>query len=190
MKQVLLIFLFITNYQVLIGQTFDWVYEGRLEEKIGEAIATDKENNVFSLSGGGSYLNLSKKNSEGEILWEVHHYGKHSRPYIAIDREGNCFISIFTTLIYIENEEGIKESFGKVSDLGGILFKYTPDGKLLWHYHHNPTIYSDVILAFTVDTLANVYLGVSIGNENYQTGVLTHIKKLDSDGKVLWDKFI
>ncbi|MBA3898809.1 MAG: T9SS type A sorting domain-containing protein, partial [Bacteroidetes bacterium] len=28
-----------------------------------------------------------------------------------------------------------------------------------------------------------------IGNENYQTGVLTHIKKLDSDGKVLWDKY-
>ncbi|MBA3898807.1 MAG: T9SS type A sorting domain-containing protein [Bacteroidetes bacterium] len=41
-----------------------------------------------------------------------------------------------------------------------------------------------------VDSLSNAYIGVSIGNENYQTGVVTHLKKLDSNGNLIWDKFI
>ena len=163
---------------------------GTSSSDYGYAVAVDASGNAFisggtwgSLAGpsaGGRDAFLAKYDSSGNLLW-TEQLGTWDDDYsqsVAVDGEGNAFISGWTT-----------------GDLGGpytgsdaFLAKYDSSGNLLWKRQLG-TPRTDYSFSVAVDASGNAFIsGWTLGDLGATNGgeTDTFLTKYDSDGNLQW----
>lgn len=158
--------------------TVEWVdYNG------GVGIATDNLNNVYTAyydynPAGDIYL--TKRNSAGVVQWTVKYDQTDNSKWekatwVECDMQGNIIVS--GTLM---------SGYSNPVNAASIVMKFSPAGTLLWRVVYENSFDGSSTKKCLVDKANNIYvLGLGSG----PNGMVTKVKKFDSNGNSLWNYF-
>ena len=142
------------------------------------AVKTDSSGNIYIAGSFGNQGYIAKFDSSGNIQWAKHNSPQNVNSYhnMAIDSSANLY-TVGTTTNY--------PGFENI-----LLVKYDSSGNLLWaKYVATLQGESDNGYGVDVDASGNIYVSGSIRVSTFDTGQFS-ILKLDSNGALLWGKFL
>ena len=150
----------------------------------GASVATDAADNVYTTYGvqaPGSDIFLTKRDSSGNILWEVspdHNLDstRYEVPrWVETDRVGN--------IVVIGNQ---MSGFSNPVNASSIAMKFGPSGNLIWRRVFEGTFEGSYTVKALIDADNNIYvLGTGFG----PPGLVTRVRKFAPDGTTLWSYF-
>ncbi len=143
----------------------------------GVAIATDTFDNVYTVHSDinpGSEINLTKRDSAGNILWVASapsiDVGYQVPNWLSIDNNGDIIVT------------GILQggSFENRTNRAGLVMKFDPAGNLLWSQNFDGIDNGSYTRTNRVDSNNNIYV-LGVGN-----GIIAKVKKYAPDGTLRW----
>lgn len=150
----------------------------------GASVATDAADNVYTTYGvqaPGSDIFLTKRDSGGNILWEVSPDNnvdstRYEVPrWVETDRAGN--------IVVIGNQ---MSGFSNPVNANSIAMKFGPSGNLIWRRVFEGTFEGSYTVKALIDADNNIYvLGTGFG----PPGLVTRVRKFAPDGTTLWSYF-
>lgn len=143
----------------------------------GLAIATDASDNVYTANADinpGSEINLTKRDSAGNILWVA------SAPNIDVGYEVPNWVSVDNAgnIIVTGKLEG--GSFENRTNRAGLVMKFDPAGNLLWSQNFDGIDNGSYTQTNRVDSNNNIYV-LGVGN-----GGIAKVRKYAADGTLMW----
>lgn len=149
----------------------------------GVGIATDATNNVYTANwdyNPGGDITLTKRNSAGNILWEVPYNNTDNTrhevaTWVETDSQGNILVS-----------GTIRSGYSNPVNANSILMKYNPSGTLLWRVVYETDFDGSYTTKCLVDAQNNIYV---LGLGYSGTGMMTKVKKFSPNGTAIWSYF-
>ena len=149
----------------------------------GVAVATDASDNVYTANwdyNSGGDITLTKRNSSGNILWEVPYNNTDATrhevaTWVDTDGAGNILVS-----------GTIRSGYSNPVNAASLLMKYSPTGSLLWRIVYESSFDGSSTRKCLIDANNNIYvLGIGTG----PSGQVTKVKKINSSGVSVWNYF-
>lgn len=136
--------------------------------------------NLDGTSSGGTDIFIRKYDSSGALLWgrQIGSGYDDTQPFVAVDSNGNIAV-VFSRPIGTD-----------VGDLGVLVYKYSPNGQVLWNRTLNSVGYEDTAGGIAVDSSGSIaVVGTTSGTleepgTNHTNDVF--IRKYDTNGNILW----
>ncbi len=178
MKLKLLFCLIITCTTLQAQVTIDWYnYPG------GVGVATNSSYDVYTVAwdyNPAGDITLTKRDSAGTILWDAAYNNtdntKHEvATWVETDNAENILVS-----------GTIRSGFSSPVNASSLLMKFDSSGALLWRVVYENAFDGSSTKKVLVDANNNIYvLGIGTGT----SGMVTKIKKFDSNGIPVWSYF-
>lgn len=147
----------------------------------GVSVALDNSNNVFTVRSSnvaGGDITLSKRNSNGTLIWERSYDQTDPNKFdkaawVDTDHLGNAIIA------------GNLTSFGSATATGnGLVMKFDPSGSLLWRIVFTSSSDAMLLSKCISDANGNIYLLGRFANN--LASLNTQVRKLDQNGTTVW----
>lgn len=143
----------------------------------GMAIATDASDNVYTANAdinSGSEINLTKRDSAGNILWVA------SAPNIDVGYEVANWVSVDNAGNIIVTGKLQGGSFENRTNRTGLVMKFDSAGNLLWSQNFDGLDNGSYTQTHKVDSNNNIYV-LGVGN-----GSTAKVRKYAPDGALIW----
>lgn len=149
----------------------------------GVSIAADDSNNVYTANweyNPGGDITLTKRDPEGNIIWEeafdnTNNTRHEVATWVETDGQGNIVVS-----------GTIRSGYSNPVDANSLVMKYDPSGNLLWRVVYETDFDGSSTKKILIDEEDNIY---ALGLGNSGSGMVTTVKKFNSNGDPLWIYF-
>lgn len=172
MKKIIMVGLLIMSSSVNSDVLTEWT-----SDPGGTAIATDASDNVYTVHADinpGSEINLTKRDSEGNILWTA------SAPNIDTGYEVANWVSVDTSGNVVVTGRLQGGSFENRTNRAGLILKFDPAGKLLWSQNFDGIDNGSYTQTHRVDANNSIYV-LGVGNSG-----IAKVRKYTADGTLIW----
>lgn len=146
----------------------------------GVSVAVNQIHEVYSVNwdyNPAGDITLTKRNSSGTVLWSSTYDNTDNTrhevaTWIATDSQNNCIVS-----------GTIRSGYSNPVNAASLLMKYNPEGELLWRVVYESSFEGSSTRKILIDSSDNIYvLGLGMGSN----GMVTRVKKFNSNGEMLW----
>lgn len=160
------------------GLDGDQVWAHGVDQGSLEDLAVGKDGAVYGIGHSAGGLEAMKLNGEGQVVWQTTAPATDlwGSKQLVVDSSGSVFVG---TGISYPGTDGY-------SYIGAALYKFNPDGELLWRQQYKGEEQGGLILnSIAIDSQDNLYLGGESQNFPHPATLV----KFGPEGSQLWEYF-